>query len=326
MIEVRCRCGERYFADDSHSRHHIKCARCRRTLRIETTGRISSASSSPPITPRQVVTPGAWRSVFRRKANSICPRASWGLFLFSSAMASVLLIVLVMTRSSTREGSTPKAPARATTGARQADVDETRMPESEQVDKQFGGTPQTQSVSHLPPLGKEPSTLDNRRPASFRQLSVPAIPDPIPFSLPNGTWIIRPADISGHSRLRINNGTDLDAVVKFISATRPRKTVWMLYICSHNETAITNIAPRGYFLRFALGKDWDPASSKFLRDREFYQAGNQFDFVESEMQTHSGAQSIEYTEFEVTLNVVPNGNLPREPIDEQIFDGSDLAD
>jgi len=160
--------------------------------------------------------------------------------------------------------------------------------------------------------------------ASVAQTPVPVrletpsarIPERAAVSLPTGTWVIPPRGVRGHGILTISNGTGLDAVVKLVPAIPPRSAVWMVYIRAHDETVRNGIGTGAYLLRFALGLDWDAATRKFLRGPEFYQAGKQFDFTETESTLDRPGT---YDEADITLNEVPFGNLPREPIDELIF-------
>ena len=150
------------------------------------------------------------------------------------------------------------------------------------------------------------------------QLPSPEIPEHVAVSLPTGAWIIRPRGMAGHGVLKIENGSGLDAAVKLITANSPRKTVWMLYIRAHEQKSIAGISIGNYLLRFAMGLDWDADTRKFLRNLEFYQAGKQLEFTETEP-TSNEPGKYKYTEIEITLNEVFSGNLPREPINEMIF-------
>jgi len=149
----------------------------------------------------------------------------------------------------------------------------------------------------------------------------PEVPERVAVSLPTGAWIIRPHGIAGHGVLKIENGSGLDAVVKLVTADSPRKTVWMLYVRAHEQKSVPGIAVGSYLLRFALGLDWDADTRKFLRNLEFYQAGKQLDFTEIEATSDEPGK---YKEIEITLNEVFSGNLPREPINEIMFNEGDL--
>ena len=95
----------------------------------------------------------------------------------------------------------------------------------------------------------------------------------------------------------------------------------MLYVRAHEQKSVPGIAVGSYLLRFALGLDWDTNTRKFLRNLEFYQAGKQLDFTEIEPTSDEPGK---YKEIEITLNEVFSGNLPREPINEIMFDEGDL--
>jgi hypothetical protein len=148
----------------------------------------------------------------------------------------------------------------------------------------------------------------------------PEIPERVAVSLPTGAWIIRPRGTAGHGVLKIENGSGLDAVVKLITADSPRKTVWMLYIRAHEQKSLSGIAVGNYFLRFALGLDWNADTKKFLRNLEFYQAGKQLEFTEIEPTSNEPGK---YKEIEITLNEVFSGNLTRDPINEIMFNEGD---
>jgi hypothetical protein len=146
------------------------------------------------------------------------------------------------------------------------------------------------------------------------------VPERTPVSLLTGTWIIKPRGLTGNGILKIENGSGLDAVVKFVTADSPRKTVWMLYIRAHEHKSVSGISVGSYFLRFALGRDWDTDARRFRRDLEFYQAGRQLGFTEVEA---TADEAGKYKVIEITLNEVSDGNLPREPINEIIFNEGD---
>jgi hypothetical protein len=148
----------------------------------------------------------------------------------------------------------------------------------------------------------------------------PEIPEHVAVSLPTGAWIIGRRGIAGHGVLKIENGSELDAVVKLVTADSPRKAVWMLYIRAHEQKSVPGIAIGNYLLRFTLGLDWDADTRRFLRNLEFYQAGKQPEFTEIEPALDEPGK---YKEIEITLNEVFSGNLPREPINENIFNEGD---
>jgi hypothetical protein len=111
-----------------------------------------------------------------------------------------------------------------------------------------------------------------------------------------------------------------DAVVKLLTSTSPKKTIWKLYIRANEQKSVSGIAPGSYTVRFALGLDWDITRKMFLRDSAFYQSGKELDFAEIKSM---GDEPDQYDVVEITLNTVFNGNLRREPIDERTFNEGD---
>ena len=161
-------------------------------------------------------------------------------------------------------------------------------------------------------------------PSEVSQVSSPAR---IPVSLPTGTWLISPRGGRGRGVLKIHNGTDLDAVVKFVTATPSHRTRWKLYVRADDDKTVNGIGIGSYLLRFALGRDWDVTTGRFLRSPEFFEAGEPFDFAETETALDAPDGYIvrhNYDSQEIWLNPILNGNLPREPIDESVFNEGDF--
>jgi len=181
-------------------------------------------------------------------------------------------------------------------------------------------------VGQPKPLATGTPRVRDIEPTGIGQLGKLEFPARIPFSLPTGTWVIRPRGIGGKGSLRIENGTGLDAAVKLVTSTLPRKTIWMLYVRSKEAKAIDGVRVGSYLLRFALGMDWDIATRKFFQNQQFYDAGGQLEFSETETESSSGELGIKYTEIEISLNEVPFGNLQRAPINETVFDEGDPAE
>ena len=139
-------------------------------------------------------------------------------------------------------------------------------------------------------------------------------------SLPTGTWVVAPRGTKGRGILTIQNGSNLDSAVKLVTASLPRTVFWIVYIRAHEERTVSGLSAGTYLLRFALGRDWEAGTRRFLRDAEFYQAGRQLVFAETEpTEDHRG----EYDELHLTLNEVVGGNLPRAEITENVFDEGD---
>jgi hypothetical protein len=117
-------------------------------------------------------------------------------------------------------------------------------------------------------------------------------------------------------RLEIENGSDVDSVVKLVSASVPRKVFWELFIRAHDSDTVKGVRAGSYLLRFALGRNWD--GQRFTQDSQFYEVGNPLEFHESNV--------VKYTEHHVTLNLVFDGNTPRNEIDAATFSEGELED
>jgi hypothetical protein len=287
MIAVSCsRCGEKYFAEQRHIGHCIRCVKCSEILVLN-----SSPSSSLRL------------SSIDRLANYVRPLSRtlaaivngvenrWAYLCLVGIVVSVFTMFIAALELRSEHGISLNEPLTLASGSRAS----------------------TDSDDHG----------DKRR----AKESIPEVPprrDPV--SLPIGTWILKPDGLNGENSLKIRNGTGLDAAVKLLTSTEPPRTNWMIYIRSGDTKVIKGI-PRGlYLLRFALGTDWYPATRKFLLDREFYQANGDFDFTEGETESTSGVRSVGHTEIDVTLHLVPNGNLRRESIDEHTFAEGEAAE
>jgi hypothetical protein len=290
MIAIQCPgCGEKYYAEERHLGHHIRCRNCPQILTIKLAAPISTSSARQSVPRQPSVNAESLAQVINRTRNI-------GKFIwFRLSLAGVALGIFAVFIAATEFRPHHSPPP----------------------------TELTPIVVQPPILNRSKSTTGGNKPVdpdSTEEVGVAGNPpERIPVSLPTGTWIISPHETDGNGSLKIRNGTDFDAAVKLVTATKPRRTIWMLYIRQNDVETIRKIGAGSYLLRFALGTDWDAASEKFLQYREFFQAGEQFDFAETESESSLGERGIEYDQIEVTLHLVPNGNLSRQPIDEPTF-------
>lgn len=117
----------------------------------------------------------------------------------------------------------------------------------------------------------------------------------------------------GLGRLRVANGTDLDAVAVLIDdATEgPRRAI---FIRSGESGAMTSVPPGRYRLRFQLGSEW-LAERRFCRTRGTSEFDGPFDFEEVESVT-----GTRYSTYEVTLHTVPEGTARTHVVPDERFD------
>lgn len=115
-----------------------------------------------------------------------------------------------------------------------------------------------------------------------------------------GTIIKRDYDyLQGNGKLRIRNGTNLDAVAKLVYADR---SVYSVYIRSGGEYTIGGISDGYYRLMFALGNNWHSDTKMFALNSAYSKFDESFDFV-----TRDSGDGVYYRTFEVTLNPVAGG-------------------
>jgi hypothetical protein len=284
MVTLHC-CGEVYYAEERHAGRHIKCSKCGRVLSVVLAPTISSmpAEQPPASQPRtkKRPTPNAVPAAGKVKR----PHSQVPKLVLAGALLGGLVTWFAVAGLPHHHGL-GQAPA-------------VKMPVAPPVQ---------------PPASSGDAILDE-----IHRLGDGA-PKPIVVSLPTGTWLTAPRGTKGDGILRIQNGSGLDAVVKFVSAMPPRRTVWMVYIRAHDTDTVKGVGPGSYLLRFGLGLDWDASSRIFLRNPEFYEAGKQLDFIET---AESADEPGKYTDIKITLNDGPFGNLPRAPINDLIFGEGD---
>lgn len=114
---------------------------------------------------------------------------------------------------------------------------------------------------------------------------------------------------TGLGQLTVTNGTDHDAAIRLVEANT-LKSARFVYVRANDKSTINGIAPGSYTLLFSLGNDWIRACGKFLRVSDYQKFTNGLDFQQSD---------TKYSEFEVTLNRVPEGTAKTEPISEAEF-------
>ena len=131
-------------------------------------------------------------------------------------------------------------------------------------------------------------------------------------SLANGS-VIRRGFGQGDGTLRVENGTDSDAVVKLVDSTLGALVVE--FYVRHGQTASVDQIPDGTFqVIFAGGDDWDSEAQGFTRDVSFAAFDKRFDFT-----TKRTGYEVDYSSFTLTLHAVPHGNLSSQPISAADF-------
>jgi hypothetical protein len=280
MITLYC-CGENYFADDVHTGGHIRCGKCGRTLTIPPRTVVPSVNPGHRTGAQSETAVGTTRDARATVGSRRSP-------IFKPVLGALLLVVVL---ASLEVHHRVNRDEQADTARKVwAPIDAQPQPRY----------PSSNAPAPIVPIGSPASPL--------------AVCATVPASRSTG-WIKPQMGITGRGVLSIDNGSELDAAVKLVTVGYPRHTVWEVYIRAHDRKTISAISPGRYFLRFALGSDWD-GKAMFRCNVEFYQASRELGFTETEPTADEPGIS---REFEITLNEIPGGNLPRESIDETMF-------
>lgn len=137
-------------------------------------------------------------------------------------------------------------------------------------------------------------------------------------SLPNGTILnSAPLYLEGLGEVKIENGTDLDAVVKLVK-NYPKESIYTVYIKAKSTYKISEISDGVYDLYFAHGRDWDKESQKFLVNNSYSKFEDNFDFTTRNEYQSDGVKRI-YTVFEITLHSVLGGSAKTDRVSENEF-------
>lgn len=137
-------------------------------------------------------------------------------------------------------------------------------------------------------------------------------------SLPNGTILNSvPLYLNGLGELKIENGTDADAVAKLVRL-HPHQSIYTVYIKAKNTYTITDISDGYYDLYFAHGKDWDRINKKFLVSASYSKFEDGFNFITKDEYLSDGINT-RYTLFEVTLHPVVGGSAETDKVSENEF-------
>jgi hypothetical protein len=122
----------------------------------------------------------------------------------------------------------------------------------------------------------------------------------------------------GLGQLKISNHSSHDAVVKLKTAVA-KETMRFVYVRAMSDVTISKITAASYILQFATGRDWDEILRSFRQDRAFGKVDSVLSFPEDQV-----SDGTMYSVHEVTLHMVPNGNVRKEPISAEEF-ASDLV-
>ncbi|MCS7287219.1 MAG: hypothetical protein RMK30_10295 [Anaerolineae bacterium] len=129
-----------------------------------------------------------------------------------------------------------------------------------------------------------------------------------PRRLNTGTFIKQAISLDGYGELKVENGTDLDAIVVF--TTPEGETLFAVYIQAHDEFTVSGIPDGVYKLFFMMGEDWDEKRGQFTRKvrREVFE--DSFPYTTTPTTA---------TAWHVTLHPVVGGTAATEEVGEDEF-------
>jgi len=146
--------------------------------------------------------------------------------------------------------------------------------------------------------------------------SLEGVGDPNPAfanSLPTGTPLGVERYNTGKGKLTISNGTSEDAVVAVVVSGTDR-LARKVYIVARSQYTLDSFSEGAYRVLFSSGTDWDAQLNAFVRNASYQEFGKTLFFSEKQLD-----DGIEYSHHSITLNAVPDGNVPRVDIDAAKF-------
>lgn len=316
MIDIKCRCGETYHADESYIGRSIRCPKCATVNRIERSLPVHSSykSGTEPVPVSTVETHPAKH----------VSRSTFGLSrqMKAAIVASVLLgvvgIAVVLNRlwpdsskkMSVESSSTPKMSVAPSPTAQPHDIQPPLLeptPPNPNPWRQSGNLPTVLSS----PDNAAPFPTTNQ---ADQQLTIsPCAQGQQVERLLTGARIEPDGEASGLSELSVSNGTRSDAAVRLVNGSSGN-TARFVYIEAGHQYTLTGIEPGSYTLRFISGKEWVPACRDFL-DAEYFEFESPLVFKNVIIDN----DKEEYDTIRVTLNPVPRGNVRKRAIDRKRF-------
>ncbi len=116
---------------------------------------------------------------------------------------------------------------------------------------------------------------------------------------------------NGRGQLKVNNGSERDAVVKLVKGGTPIVSV---YVSKRSEATVEKIDDGSYELFYTSGTDWDDQLETFTRSCQFERFDEPADFT-----TTSVTGGIQYTVMSVGLQPRIDGNALTTPVPSESF-------
>ena len=316
MIDIECRCGETYHADESHAGRSVRCPKCGMVTKIERSSRVQStfpsrteAASIPNTEGRPAKRVS--RSTFglsRRMKAAILAGVVFGVF--GIAVALDKLWPDSPSKPGVESSATVAQPVAPTATTQSHDIQLPVVEPSPVIPNLL------RQNATLPPAQSSSDDLASLSTTNGEVQQIPISP------CARGQQVERPQTGmriepdeggSGESQLKISNGTDRDAAVRLLSQ-ETGTTARFVYINAGGQYTLGNIVPGTYLLRFSSGHDWVSACRDFL-DPEYSEFERTLVF--EDVVLNDGQER--YNVMEITLNPVPFGNATTRTIDRKRF-------
>lgn len=165
------------------------------------------------------------------------------------------------------------------------------------------------------------------RPSSSARVtsSVTAAQAPSPDMVPpaTGTYILPRRTLGGRGELKVENGTEHDAVIQLVRLSNAgRRTYCKIYVRALDLFTVESIPDGGYEVRFASGDGWISSETRFKSLSGLQKFEDRFDFRVRRSESADGVET-HWTTYSITLHPVPYGTARTVEISSAEFNADD---
>ncbi len=287
---LHCPCGETFHADVQHIGRRLRCRQCGGLVTIQRQSPERRSTASPEQTPPHDHQPDPSHATPPRPQPTSRPstRAWWKRPALVFAAMGMLVLAAMSVGAFLRLAPPPVGPT-PTHVTPPRDINMQNVPPS----------------PAFPPAPSAGPTVLSPFPCNLP-----------PRSLPTGTELGPLPLRAALGKLTIQNGRDVDAVVRLVEAQYQRMISRSVYIRAGDSVTLSHIAVGHYRLQFALGYAWDKARHDFLCRADHLQFRRILDFDEL-----PDAQGTHYTTMQFTLHPVLGGTEHPQSITPEAWQG-----
>lgn len=312
MIVVHCACGEVYQSNDDKAGYSIICTKCKRVIDLEVSGKRPIYVSRPK-SKRLFVIVGALALTLSCFAG----------YCFSNlhleqehSIANEHSIATVEVKAQQKPLASRVYPDKVARIVPVQPVAHAYIATAEdyaEAQKETRAVAKSKRLEFVPLKLPEMKHVEESSPETT--VSVPLLAE-VDLSLPTGTDITIPIDVSGRSTLKIINGNGEDAVIKLVgdSDTLSSAIAYRyIYIKARDEFTVKSIPAGRYSLLYKIGNGWDNRAS-FALDEQSYRFGKPLEFTETTGDVGGGSSQTEWSVLTVTLHSVVTGTVRAQTI------------